>query len=87
METEKFQPIVFFLWNIINLTLFNDSFLLFHAVNKKQQRFSHGPLQSCLRPCEVKPHVASRRPSPSASASGFNPLWRTWQIILAPQAL
>ncbi|KAK5860679.1 hypothetical protein PBY51_022140 [Eleginops maclovinus] len=31
-------------------------------------------------------HVPSRRPSLSASTSGFNPPWRTWQIALATPA-
>ncbi|KAL7385342.1 hypothetical protein ABVT39_019852 [Epinephelus coioides] len=31
-------------------------------------------------------HVPSRRPSHSASTSGFNPPWRTWQIALATPA-
>lgn len=31
-------------------------------------------------------HVPSRRPSPSASTSGSNPPWRTWQIALATPA-
>lgn len=32
-------------------------------------------------------HVPSRRPSPSASTTGSNPPWRTWQIALATPAL
>lgn len=31
-------------------------------------------------------HVPSRRPSRSASTSGSNPPWRTWQIALATPA-
>lgn len=32
-------------------------------------------------------HIPSRRPSPSASTTGSNPPWRTWQIALATPAL
>ncbi|KAK1903032.1 Ubiquitin carboxyl-terminal hydrolase 28 [Dissostichus eleginoides] len=50
--------------------------------------FSHGSPapRCCLRGGRSVGHVASRRPSLSASTSGFNPPWRTWQIALATPA-